>query len=231
MFGLFKKGTTNGRQRPTESFILPVGVMPIHEGKMIPVDLHNGFLKHPSKNPRFKAAYQISLSADRIEALVKAFVSKLLPETCYAILEWNEITRDRKQRDHMFLTGYQSKKSIIAGLQPFFFRLINDGFVGFGFACSDMSTHQEIFINPKKIVQIVTPYIDETERILRDLNIPAFQQPRFITEYQTVNGDLKSMADLVPQNYAGFNSQEYSSNLYIPQLVKALGFKEKQNKP
>jgi len=207
-------------------FVTPLGVIPFADNRVTRVKLSNGYVSLDSKHPRFSKDYHVSLSTERIEEFVNSFVNRVLPETGYAILEWAEISGDGKQTDHVYGTRFTEIKKLVIGLKPYMFRLINDGFVGFGYAWGDQSSLEEIFVAPKKIIRIMTSKDVTVDDLLRQACIPRFKKPQFIADYQTVNGDLSSFATLFPDTHSQFVSSEFLSGVYIPEIVKALDFHE-----
>jgi len=208
-------------------FTTPLGVIPMRNDEPFCAPLQSGYVKSASQVKKYSAEYQISLSTEKIEAFVNALVGRILPDRIFAILEWFDISRSAQGAcERSFQTPFLPREQIIAALQPYMFRLVNDGFVAFGFGWCDSSSNEEVFVGTKKIISIMTSKSDAVDDVLRQFGIAPFKQPRFINEYQTFNGDLRSLADIFPTEYANFKVDDYLSSVYVPELVQLLGFKE-----
>lgn len=227
------------QKRAKEPFVIPLGVVPLSNGKQFDISyLHNGFVKEEYDDPRFGAKcpmYRISLSTDKIETFVHAFVERILPEKVFAILDYSDVKRIGKDNsERSFLTPFLPKNELTRALKPYMFRLVNDGFVGFGYGWYDHSSHHEIFVKAKKIILIRSSKVAEIEQLLREAGIDEFREPRFITDFETLNGDLASLAgisrlpEISPYDYSQFKSREFMSSVYVPELMERLGFKENQ---
>jgi hypothetical protein len=230
MFGWFKKSfaSSNTPRRvgvDPAAFVLPLGVIPLRDGQVFQRQLVNGFVKGDGRG-RFTTEYNISLSVDRIEALVNAFAAQVLPPNrSYGILEWDEIG-DGTEKKHVYVTPVQALDPILAGLKPYLFRIVHDGMVGFGLAGGDSTAHEEVFVTAKKIVRIMTSQVVTVEGLLAEMGIERFRRPQFISDYPTANGDLMSLSHVFPKTHGQFNSKEFLSGVYVPELVDRLGFRE-----
>jgi hypothetical protein len=207
-------------------FVTPLGVIPLKDNVRITPDLRNGFVRQDSQDPRFRTKLMISLSADRIESFVKALAPVLLPEQAYAILNYTRVNVAPRDTTETLLTPFTERDPLIAGLQPYMFRLIHDGNVAFGLAWYDRTRHEEIFVNQKKIITVMTSRDAEVEAVLHRFAIEPFQEPKFITAYETANGDLRSFADLFPEEYGQYRSVEFLTAAYIPGLIQKLNFQK-----
>ncbi len=209
-------------------FVTPLGVIPTRNDKPFCAPLQNGYVKMASNDTKYSAQYRISISTDKLEKLVDTLVERILPQEIFAILDWYDIRPDAKSNpNRSFLTALLPKERITSAFKPYMFRLLNDAFVAFRFACSGPTSHEEIFVKAKKIVKMMTSKAEAAEEVLRQFSIVPIKEPRFIDEFQTFNGDLRSLAEIFPIEYAKFKADEYLSSVYVPELVQLLSFKEK----
>jgi hypothetical protein len=208
-------------------FITPLGVIPTQSGEPFCAPLQNGYVKTASQDKKYSVEYQICLSTEKIEAFFNAIADRILPESIFALLEWYDISRNATGKsERSFQTPFLPKEQTLTALRPYMFRLVNDGFVAFGCAWGDPSSHEEVFVGAKKIINIMTSKSEAVDDVLRQFGIASFKPLRFINEYQTLNGDLGSLAEIFPTEYANFKANEYLSSIYVPELVQLLGFKE-----
>jgi len=218
-------------QESLESYVPPLGVIPVVGGSANPSQVSNGYRIAPSTNARWRSDFRISVSTERIGSMVRALAESLLPERCYAILEWAEMLADGIQRDHAYATPFLERDAILAAMDPYLFRLTNDGFVGFGYAWGDPHRFEEIFVSAKKVVQVMTNRTGETETILAQFGMVPFIAPTFITECNTLIGDLFSFAHSFPESHGRYAIDEYRSSVYVPELIGKLGFSERLLQP
>jgi hypothetical protein len=210
---------------PAKAFITPLGVIPLQNGKRVQADLRDGFVMTASQDPRYQTRFVVSLSADEIQPLLQRLLPEIFPDQAYAILTHDRMGPKGETRQQ-YLTPFVNRDQILPKLDPYMFRLVHDGTVGFGVGWYSRTRHEEVFVNSKKIMTIMTSKPDVVEEILVAHNIDEFEVPRFITDYETANGDLRSFADVYPEDYAQFRSNEFLSSAYLPELIQQLGFKK-----
>jgi hypothetical protein len=207
-------------------FVTPLGVIPLQNNVRVSPELHNGYIREESHDPRFQAKVIVSLSADQIEPFVKALAPVMLPERAYAILSITRTDVPPHDTRETYLTPFTQRDRLVAGLEPYFFRLVHDGNVAFGLGWYDKTRHEEIFVGQKKIITVMTSRPAEVEAVLYRFGVEPFTEPRFITNYETTNGDLRSFADVYPDEYGAYRSEEYLTAAYTPGLIRQLGFKK-----
>jgi hypothetical protein len=207
-----------GRRSPP--FVLPIGVVPLTDELRKQVKLSTGYVFFDVSHPRYRRAYHVSLSTERIEQFVNAFVERVLANRGYAILEWAEIRGDGKETYHTYGTCVAELSQVIARMRPYMFRLTNDGNVSFGYASSNSS--EEIVVTEKKVIHISTSQFEVVEDLLRKASIPRMKKPRFITEYATARGDVGTFS----AENSILRSKEFFSIGYVPELLEVVGFHE-----
>jgi hypothetical protein len=204
-----------------------LGVIPLQNGVRVTPDSHNGFVSSDARDPRFTKTFKISLSADAIDPFFHAAVPAILPDKAYAILTCTRTDgASGKQTDEEYLTPFVDRDSILTKLAPYTFRVIHDGNIAFGIGWYSERQHEEIFMNQKRIITVMTSKPAAIERVVHDQGIEAFVQPKFITDYETANGDLHSFAEVYPEQYGKYRSDEYLTPAYLPGLIQVLSFRK-----
>jgi hypothetical protein len=206
-------------------FVTPLGVIPLQNGAPVKADLRNGFVQTPSSDPRFQTKFVVSLSVPDIQPFLRDLVPAILPAQAYAVLTHDQMGPNGEAREE-YLTPFMERDRILPQLEPYWFRLVHDGTIGFGIGWYSPTRHEEVFINSKKIVTIMTSKTAVVEELLKEHGVEEFQEPRFITDYQTANGDLRSFADIYPETYGSFKSDEFLPQAYLPGLIRQLGFQK-----
>jgi hypothetical protein len=213
------------------TFRHPLGVIPLTNENVKEIILYEGYIKALNDDPTFKfqAQHTISVSAENIQQVLKAYVKSILPNSIYAILEvirYDQVNKRDVKQD--YLTSFRKKQDIITKLEPYLFRLIHDGTVGFGIASYTQHVHEEIFITPKKTMIIYTSKVKEVEALLVEEGIKEFREtpPVFLENYPTATADLRSLADLFPEEYLQFRDEKYRSEIYTKELIQLLDFQE-----
>lgn len=213
-------------------FRSPLGVVPFIEDRLnFTPPLEEGYTVSPGKG-RYLHVVRACLSAERLAPLFTAYTESLFPKSCYGILEWSGhgTTEDtagdgRPKGVKTYLTAFQDTKRFLKGIEPYLFRLINDGMVAFGAAWYDESRLEEIFISEKKAVLCYTSDLEGVKQILGRFQVEPRENLRFLSEWQTLVGDLQTLSK-IGKEYQSFSADEYNPSIYIPELVKALGFSE-----
>jgi len=195
-------------KEPGKPFVTPLGVIPLRDGVRVQADLRNGFVRMPSRDPRFETKFVISLSVDDIEPFLQDIVPAILPTEAYAVLIHDQIGSKGETREE-YLTPFLERDRILPQLEPYMFRLVHDGTIGFGVGWYNKTRHEEVFVDSKKILTIMTSKTSVVEQLLADHGVDEFQEPKFISDYETANGDLRSFADIYPEEYARFKSDEF----------------------
>ena len=221
MFGWFRKPKPSaappqaeaGLSQP-ESFVPPLGVMPVEGGSVHPAQVSKGYRIRHLEDPRFLSWFLVSISNDRIEPLLEELTSELMVGRCYGILEWSEFNADGKQKDHTYITPPCDFSALKQGLKPYMFRLLNDGFVAFGFAWTDGDRYEEVFVSAKKVVNVHTNHTGHVEAILAKFDMLPFIPPVFISECNTANSDLYSLAHV----YRIRTRDSISGNTIVPSM-------------
>jgi hypothetical protein len=215
---------------PSGTFVPPLGVLPMEGGSVHPSQISNGYMIRPSEDPRCRSSFSVSISNDKIESLLEELTNELMVGTCFGILEWTETEPDGTQHDHGYMTPASDFATLKQGLKPYLFRLLNDGFVAFGFARFNGDRYEEVFVSAKKVVSVHTNHTGDVEAILAKFDMLPSIPPVFITECNTANADLYSLAHAYPETHARFNSKEYHGPVYVPEIIAKLGFGKKTTK-
>lgn len=214
-----------------ESFRRPLGVIPLKSTDAEEIILYEGYVKAWVSVPtsKHRVQYTISISAEKIEPVVKAYVTSVLPKNLFGILE---VTRNDSASEpgvkEEYLSPFQDKENFMATIEPYLFRLIHDGTIGFGVASYTQHEHEELFLERRKTMIIRTSKTSEVEAVLGNAGIEPFgdRPPVFLDAYPTSSGDLFSFADAYPKDYAQYGNKRYHSPVYTKELIRLLNFKE-----
>jgi len=119
------------------------GRMPIREG----------YCFSPLENSADSFRFTALARAERIPALFRSFAA-CLPAEAFLILEFYEDESapqgDEPPTPSVYYSPYMPKEEILAAIEPYFPRLIHDGFVGFGLANNRAGL--ELFYSEEKVL-------------------------------------------------------------------------------
>lgn len=210
----------------TRPFVLPLAFFPLKDDDPrapLPVWGEGYLVETPAGTP-FTHVFAASLSADIIGPVMRNLAPRLFPQACYAILDWTRTDREGQARHEVYLGRFAATALMLKNLEPFEFRLINDGNTGFGLGwyAQDRKQFREIFLTPRKALVVKTTEPGPVEACFADLEIPRQERPRFVGDNRCVACDLAALADLDPA-CARFRAPGFVSERYLPELIAALG--------
>ena len=155
----------------TKPFRLTYGtVPPDHRGGGTSETLMEGYASSSPPDTPYRYFLRVTSSAEKTYPLFVA-LSDLVDSDCMAMLEVHEseavVTYEA--------TGF-SKERILRALEPFAFRLVNDGQTGFGLA----SRNFEVFVGDHKDVRVFSQDLARTRSVLKSFDIGERRNLRFL---------------------------------------------------
>jgi hypothetical protein len=130
-------------------------------------------------------SYRFTAMADsaRIEPLFRAFAD-VLPDECFFILEYYPEEEDQSAQEEvrpmLFYSPYLPTEEILTCLEPYFPRLIHDGFVGFGLA--NNPSGMELFFSEEKTLTCFTGNHIRVMDLLHRFSLPYKKDQLFTTD-------------------------------------------------
>ena len=145
-------------------------VIPNHRGGGSTNALIQGWRTSSPPDIPYRYLVEIVSSAEKTYPLIVA-LSDLLDSDCAAVLEVHKsdavITYET--------TGF-SREKILRALEPYAFRLVNDGFTGFGLA----SRNFEVFLTDHKDIRVFAQELTQMKRVLKPFGIEERPNLRFL---------------------------------------------------
>jgi hypothetical protein len=140
-----------------DKFDFPLGISPwpseLRQRRQIKEGYQFSLLEKSTDSYRFS----IMAGANRIAEIFQAFMP-CFPEEAFFILEFYDEEQDSQSKDppspRLYYSPYLPTREIFEVLEPFFSRLVHDGFVGFGLANSNNG--MELFYSEEKILTCFT---------------------------------------------------------------------------
>lgn len=150
------------RPKPTPFRLTYGTVLPGHRGGGTSSVLTEGFRVRDLSNAPYRYLIECSCSAEKIFSLMMA-CADLVGSPCMAILEVHE---------EKAVTTYAStafpKGRVLEVFGQYAFRLVNDGFTGFGLASGAF----EVFLTDHKWVRIYCSDLPPPEAVMKTLGVP-----------------------------------------------------------
>lgn len=165
------------------TFEFPRGISPWASERRRLRQLREGYNFSLLENSCDSYRFTVMAGAGKIEQLFHAFAAAM-PEECFFILEYyadeDEQPAEESAEPLLFYSPYMPTQEILEVLQPYFERLVHDGFVGFGLANNQVG--MELFYSEEKVMTCFTCNHIRVMDILGRLGLPFNARQLFTTD-------------------------------------------------
>jgi hypothetical protein len=139
------------------TFEFPLGISPWASERRRLRRLGEGYAFSLLENSSDSYRFTVMAGVGKIEKLFHAFAA-VMPDECFFILEYyaDEEAQPTEESAEplLFYSPYMPKEEILEAIQPYFARLVHDGFVGFGLANNQVG--MELFYSEEKVFTCFT---------------------------------------------------------------------------
>ena len=190
-------------------FVLPRGVAILRTEQGELFEPQEGFIRQESSEPSFTAKYIVSCSGERLGTLIRGLIDACIPSRGYVILCYGKT--QASDYEHTYLSPFTATARLVAALDPYWDRLLNDGTVAWGIGWYNEQNHEEIFVDEFKIITVMTSQ-QSMEDLLHSQGIS------YVPNLQFVNQHPYALSSLGPGNLLRDN--------YAREIIKALDMSE-----
>ena len=190
------------------SFQLPQGICAIKEASGLIFTPVAGYTISPAIGEKWTHVVRAACTLEDIEPIMSALVEVCLPKTCYAILcgHWFE------DRVDTFLSDFLMRSQIEDVFSTHLSVIIQDGMVGYGFACYDPDRHEEIFLDDHKELTLLTSVPGAVAEVFSKFGIPKNQELEFLSQHGHAHLNIHGL-----------------SRQYCEEIIEELGMKSPLN--
>lgn len=204
----------------------PVGVQLWPQARRRPRVLREGYLFTLLENSTDTYHFSVLAGMQRIRQVITQF-AKALPDEAFFILEFYTSEPSGREQEEppkptVHYSPYLPVGEILDAIEPYWERLLNDGFVGFGLANNRAS--QELFYSEEKLL---TCFTDHHIRFMNQLSRAGIPHRPEMLLHTDLGHDHLSLLCLerpsLPANLQGYSDRDLDYAHFCPELVDLLG--------
>lgn len=203
----------------------PVGVQLWPQAKRRARSLQEGYNFSLLENSSDTYHFSVMASPTRIEKAFKNFAASI-PDEAFFILEYYTTEPTGNEQDQptptIHYSPYMQVAEILAGIEPYWDRLLHDGFVGFGLANNRSS--QEMFFSEEKILTFFTDNHLKLTNQLAKAGIP--HKPDLLLHTELGHDHLSLLClerENLPQCLQDFSDRDLDYAYFCQELVDQMG--------
>ncbi|QSJ19877.1 hypothetical protein JYQ62_14905 [Nostoc sp. UHCC 0702] len=194
---------------------MPIGIAILADNNGNVFSPTNGYTKLPSQYPSYRTLIIASVSVDCLETLLWDIVDSVFDSELLFVLSINE--------EKTFESSWLNKNYLKQLLQPFMFRLLNDGAVEFGLVRVDENFYEEVRIEYGKVLLIMTSKEQIIEELFNQYHIPYMESLKIITDSPHALMNLRAAAKFASgYEWLNLTKDEFLTEIYTSEIVSIL---------